>query len=128
MIRDMAGMTLTMVPAPDSSRTGDTLIVKGQPSGCPFLYAFVRHRPGGLGGKRLCRKLPSRIFACGRAFTGLESSVKGHRKKFFEIFPKAAEKCDGAKLPEMCRLKNFVTLMIEMVVRISILIHNVLLT
>lgn len=86
MIRGMAGMTPTMVLAPDPSRTGDTLIVKGQPSGCPFLYAFVRHRPGGLGGKRLCRKLPSRIFACGRAFTGLESSVKGHRKKFFEIF------------------------------------------
>ena len=38
MIRGMAGMTPTMVPAPDSSRTGDTLIVKGQPSGCPFLY------------------------------------------------------------------------------------------
>ena len=29
MIRGMAGMTLTMVPAPDSSRTGDILIVKG---------------------------------------------------------------------------------------------------
>lgn len=57
MIRGMAGMTPTMVPAPDPSRTGDTLIVKGQPSGCPFLYAFVRHRPGGLGGKRLCRAL-----------------------------------------------------------------------
>lgn len=54
MIRDMAGMTLTMVPAPDPSRIGDILIVKGQPSGCPFLYAFVRHRPGILG---LCRKL-----------------------------------------------------------------------
>lgn len=50
MIRDMAGMTLTMVPAPDPSRTGDILIVKGQPEGCPFLYAFVRHRPGILGG------------------------------------------------------------------------------
>lgn len=47
MIRGMAGMTPTMVPAPDPSRTGDILIVKGQPSGCPFLYAFVRHRPGG---------------------------------------------------------------------------------
>lgn len=58
MIRGMAGMTPTMVPAPDPSRTGDILIVKGQPSGCPFLYAFVRHRPGGgLGGKRLCRTL-----------------------------------------------------------------------
>ena len=57
MIRGMAGMTPTMGPAPDPSRTGDILIVKGQPSGCPFLYAFVRHRPGGLGGKRLCRTL-----------------------------------------------------------------------
>lgn len=36
MIRGMAGMTPTMVPAPDPSRTGDILIVKGQPSGCPF--------------------------------------------------------------------------------------------
>lgn len=46
MIRGMAGMTPTMGPAPDPSRTRDILIVKGQPSGCPFLYAFVRHRPG----------------------------------------------------------------------------------
>lgn len=60
MIRGMAGMTPTMVPAPDPSRTGDTLIVKGQPSGCTFLYAFVRFCPaqaGILGGKRLCRTL-----------------------------------------------------------------------
>ena len=86
MIRGMAGMTPTMVPAPDPSRTGDILIVKGQPSGCPFLYAFVRHRPGGLAVSACAARLPVRIFACGRALTGLESSVKGHRKKFFEIF------------------------------------------
>lgn len=86
MIRGMAGMTPTMVPAPDPSRTGDILIVKGQPSGCPFLYAFVRHRPGGWAVSACAARLPVRIFACGRALTGLESSVKGHRKKFFEIF------------------------------------------
>lgn len=86
MIRDMAGMTPTMGPTPDPSRTGDTLIVKGQPSGCPFLYAFVRHRPGGWAASACAARLPSRIFACGRALTGLESSVKGHRKNFLKFF------------------------------------------
>jgi len=85
MIRGMAGMTPTMGPAPDPSRTGDILIVKGQPSGCPFLYAFVRHRPGSWAASACAARLPSRIFTCGRALTGPESSVKGHRKKFFEI-------------------------------------------
>lgn len=86
MIRGMAGMTPTMVPAPDPSRTGDILIVKGQPSGCPFLYAFVRHRPGGLGGKRLCRTLACPDFCLRQGIHRPESSVQGHRKKFFEIF------------------------------------------
>ncbi|WP_455780115.1 hypothetical protein, partial [Desulfovibrio piger] len=51
-----------------------------------FLYAFVRHRPGGWAVSACAARLPVRIFTCGRALTGLESSVKGHRKKFFEIF------------------------------------------
>ena len=86
MIRGMAGMTPTMVPAPDPSRTGDILIVKGQPSGCPFCTLLSGTGRGGWAVSACAARLPARIFACGRAFTGLESSVQGHRKKFFEIF------------------------------------------
>lgn len=87
MIRDMAGMTLTMVPAPDPSRTGDTLIVKGQPSGCPFLYAFVRYRAGGLGSKRLCRKLAFQDF-CPRqgVYRSGKQREKAIGKNFLKFF------------------------------------------
>ena len=87
MIRDMAGMTAHhgahSRSVPDRGYTDRQRAAFG----LPFFVRFCPAQAGGLGGKRLCRaRLPSRIFACGRALTGLESSVKGHRKKFFEIF------------------------------------------
>ena len=43
----MAGLP-RMLPAPDPSRTGDTPIDKGQPSGCPFFACFYPVQSGSM--------------------------------------------------------------------------------
>ena len=61
----------------------------------------------------------------GRVF---QDAGKIFLKIFQEIFPEVSQKCDGLKLPGMCRMKNFVTLMAERSGRILTLINDVLLT
>ena len=56
MIRGMAGMTPTMGPAPDPSRTGYTDRQRAA-FGLPFFVRFCPAQAGILGGKRLCRTL-----------------------------------------------------------------------
>ena len=70
MIRGMAGMTPTMGPAPDPSRTGDILIVKGQPSGCPFCLPCFPAGSTAPGVGPLSRAAPPRAAAGGPSVKG----------------------------------------------------------
>lgn len=82
----MAGPSRT-IPAPDPSRTGDIPIDKGQPSGCPFLYAFMGHAPGEKEKGHTSHGGLSRPgFVRCRALTGLENAPERSQEKFFEIF------------------------------------------
>lgn len=94
------------------------IVFSGDRGGIP--WACV---PGGQGTAPVCCPPSYRPGKCPRKAAG-----KNFLKIFQEIFPEVSQKCDGLKLPGMCRMKNFVTLMAERSGRILTLINDVLLT